>query len=144
MNWKDPDRADAKWMAKALCLEHTVSPFVSNAFGPINILSVCQSRSKGLGNQSRIIFPGTRHPAAVTALMNVGMANWHQRGERRWRCERGDGKEGASRPRTGNVGLGDTYVSAYLNCSVPGHPKVVVSFSHWLPKLSAVPFHRTA
>lgn len=145
MNWKDPDRADAKWMAKALCLEHTVSPFVSNSFGPINILSVCQSRSKRLGNQSGIIFPGTQHPAAATALMTVGMANGHQGGERRWRCGRGDGKEGVSRNRIGTMGLGDTYASAYLNCSVPGHPEVVVSFSHWLTKLlSAVPFHRMA
>ena len=116
MNWKDPDRADAKWMAKALCLEHTVSPF-----------------------------PGTQHPAAATALMTVGMANGHQGGERRWRCGRGDGKEGVSRPRIRNMGLGDTYASAYLNCSVPGHTEVVVSFSHWLTKLlSAVPFHRMA
>lgn len=89
MNWKDPDHADAKWMAKALCLEHTVSPFVSNAFGLINILSVCQSRSKRLGNQSRIIFPGTWHPPVAAALMNVGMANRHQ--EER---EGGDVEEG--------------------------------------------------
>lgn len=60
---------------EAPCLEHAVSPFVSNAFGPINILSACQSSR--LGNQSRIIFPGTRYPAA-TAPMNLGTVDWQQ------------------------------------------------------------------
>lgn len=62
---------------EAPCLEHAVSPLVSNTFGPINILSPRQSKSRRLGNQSRIIFPGTGNPAATTP-MDSGTADWQE------------------------------------------------------------------
>lgn len=125
--------ADAKWMAKALCLEHAVSPFVSNAFGPINILSACQSKSKRLGNQSRIIFPGTWHPAAATALTNAGTADWQQGRGWRQRSGRGDRKKGAGMSRAGTVGLRDTHIHECMS-KLSGARGSWVSFSHCLTK----------
>lgn len=72
---------------EAPCLEHAVSPSVSNTFGPINILSAYQSKSRRLGSQSRIIFPGTRNPAATTP-MDFGTADWHEGRGWGWRCGR--------------------------------------------------------
>lgn len=76
---------------EAPCLEHAVSPLVSNTFGPINILSPRQSKSRRLGNQSRIIFPGTGNPAATTP-MDSGTADWQEERDWGWRCGRRRGR----------------------------------------------------
>lgn len=91
---------------EAPCLEHAVSPLVSNTFGPINILSACQSKSRRPGNQSRIIFPGTRNPAATTP-MDLGTADWQEGRGWRWRCGRKRGKREQAGPGQGAWGVWD-------------------------------------
>lgn len=102
-NWSgriQPVQLLTAWQ-EAPCLEHAISPPVSNTFSPINILSACQSKSRRLGNQSRIIFPGTQNPAATTPMdLGTALAAGKRLKREMWKKE---GEEGAGSLRMGSV-----------------------------------------